>query len=269
MSVTHNTATIVTEGLQFYYDVNNPKCNPDVRTGVIALSSKLYNLAQDGDYKDDYLSPFDTDAIPEMTFSKEEQTGLWIYDQDGTTDTAEDPGWVSNESYNRNVDEFTFFCWYNFPYGGGSQRTDNIYGGGFQSKTSFYLSSGGTSSARGFLRYPNSGSSGSYSRTTTEFNDPQQWLCMATTDENVHEIGGATTKLYFNGLLNGSSTGSSSFAAPSGTNKAVWGSWSGDYGPFSGKSNCFMYYERKLSADEILQNYNATKGRFGTNQDIE
>ena len=49
---------------------------------------------------------------------------------------------------------------------------------------------------------------------------------------------------------------------------ATWGSWSGGYGPPTMRANCYMYYERTLTAEEILQNYNATKDRFGTNQNI-
>ena len=267
MSVSHNTARVVTDDLVFYYDVNNPRCLPNP-TVAIDSDTKLYNLAKESDHADNYLKVYDHDAVPEMSFSRHEQTGLWLYEQDGTTDTDEDPGWISNESYTRtNVNNYTFFCWFNFPYGDSSQRTDNIYGGGFQSETSFYLSPGGSSSSRGFLRYPNSGSTGSYSRTVTEFNDPQQWLCIATTDE---DVSGGTYKtiLYFNGLYNGESTAGSSFAAPSGTALATWGSWSGGYGPPTMRANCYMYYERTLTAEEILQNYNATKARFGTNQNI-
>ena len=77
MSVSHNTARIVTEGLVWYYDVNNPRCLPNP-TVAIDENTKLYNLATESDHADDYLRVYDTDATPEMSFTRHEQTGLWL-----------------------------------------------------------------------------------------------------------------------------------------------------------------------------------------------
>ena len=47
-----------------------------------------------------------------------------------------------------------------------------------------------------------------------------------------------------------------------GTDTMIWGSWSGTYGNFNGRTNCFMYYERVLSDSEMLNIYNGMKRRF-------
>lgn len=67
-------------------------------------------------------------------------------------------------------------------------------------------------------------------------------------------------KHYVNGILNTSAqaTSFSSWYLPNGTF-----SLGGPYSYYNGNISNFMIYNRVLSAAEILQNYNATKGRFG------
>ena len=49
---------------------------------------------------------------------------------------------------------------------------------------------------------------------------------------------------------------------PTGSNYITIGDHSND-NPFIGKLAGFSLYQKALSASEVLQNYNATKGRFG------
>ena len=267
MSVSHNNTSIITDDLVLYIDVNNPKC-VDASLDITS-STKLKNLAG-GSYSDIQLGVYDSGAVPEMQFVKDEQTDLWIYDQDGVSDTGENPGWISDANYSRTDDDnnYSFMCWYKYPFGNSTQRVQNIYGGGFQSKTSFVLTWSGTSSSRGILRYPNTSTTGSYSGTTTQFSDTEQWICFAATDKNI-DGGTYETKRYFNGVLDGTSTANASFVAPTGDNKFTWGSWSGGYGAATMKSNLFMYYNRTLTAEEIMHNYLATKAKFGSLHDLD
>ena len=266
MGASHNSPRVVTDDLVLYIDVNNPKCVD--ASADITSSTRLNNLAG-GSYSDIQLKVFDTDSTPEMQFIRHDQTDLWIYDQDGVSDTNEAPGWISVDNYDRTDDDnnYTFMCWYKYPHGNSSQRAQNIYGGGFQSRTSFYLSPGGTSSSRGVLRYPNSGTTGAGNYTSAIFSDEEQWICFAATDRNVPG-GTYETKRYFNGALIGTNTAGATFVAPTGNGKFTWGSWSGGYGAATMKSNLFMYYNRVLTAEEILQNYEATRERFGSIHDI-
>tara|TARA_R100000081_G_C4778287_1_gene149925 strand:- start:193 stop:999 length:807 start_codon:yes stop_codon:yes gene_type:complete len=267
MSVSHNNTSVITDDLVLYIDVNNPKCVD--ASADITSSTKLKNLAG-GSYSDIQLGVYDSGAVPEMQFIKHEQTGLWIYDQDGVSDTGEAPGWISDANYDRTDDDnnFTFICWYKYPHGNSTQRAQNIYGGGFQSKTSFYLSPGGTSSSRGVLRYPNTGTTGAGNFSSTTFSSKEQWICFAATDRNVPG-GTYETKRYFNGVLIGTNTASASFVAPTGNNKFTWGSWSGSYGAATMEANLFMYYNRVLTDEEIMHNYLATREKFGSLHDLD
>ena len=64
---------------------------------------------------------------------------------------------------------------------------------------------------------------------------------------------------YTNGTQRGTLTVSATFTT---TNLAI-GISGGNFEPFSGNVYKFLYYNRVLSANEILQNYEAQKSRFG------
>jgi len=70
--------------------------------------------------------------------------------------------------------------------------------------------------------------------------------------------------LYENGILQNTTTNSDSFITPNTNvvlNAGYYNNNVTDYWP--GKSSIFQMYNRALSATEVLQNYNATKTRFG------
>jgi hypothetical protein len=70
--------------------------------------------------------------------------------------------------------------------------------------------------------------------------------------------------LYENGILQNTTTNSDSFITPNTNvvlNAGYYANNIVDYWP--GKSSIFQMYNRALSATEVLQNYNATKTRFG------
>jgi hypothetical protein len=69
-----------------------------------------------------------------------------------------------------------------------------------------------------------------------------------------------TMTIYLNGVLEKSSFSSTATNANNYVN-GLGGSWEGGY--FNGSISTFMYYNTNLSAAQVLQNYNATKGRFG------
>jgi hypothetical protein len=70
--------------------------------------------------------------------------------------------------------------------------------------------------------------------------------------------------LYENGILQNTTINSDSFITPNTNivlNAGYYANNIADYWP--GKSSIFQMYNRALSATEVLQNYNATKTRFG------
>ena len=78
-----------------------------------------------------------------------------------------------------------------------------------------------------------------------------------------YNLTSTTAILYLNGVQIGSP--STSFTAiTSSSFKGVIGDEQGDFGtPFGGNIAQTLIYNRALSASEVLQNYNATKTRFG------
>ena len=74
---------------------------------------------------------------------------------------------------------------------------------------------------------------------------------------------GTTHTLYGDGITNTTSN-TVSAAALDATTLAI-GGWSGGVGSqqFTGNISNVLFYNRALSATEVLQNYNATKSRFG------
>jgi hypothetical protein len=78
----------------------------------------------------------------------------------------------------------------------------------------------------------------------------------------VYNASALTASIYLNGVLAQTSNGSSAFQNPPG-NYAIgaFGAAGGYY--FPGYFSSHKLYNRVLSATEIQQNYNATKGRFG------
>jgi len=72
-----------------------------------------------------------------------------------------------------------------------------------------------------------------------------------------------TISLYENGILQNTVNDSNTFLTPNTTitlNAGYYNNSIADY--INGKSSSFLIYNRALSSQEILQNYNATKSRF-------
>jgi hypothetical protein len=90
---------------------------------------------------------------------------------------------------------------------------------------------------------------------------------IVTNDANWHHVVGTydrdttTARIYVDGILR--NTNSSISTGPtSNTQPLLIGSRSGTAG-FGGSISRIKIYNRALTASEVLQNYNATKGRFG------
>jgi len=74
---------------------------------------------------------------------------------------------------------------------------------------------------------------------------------------------GLQPKIYLNGQLNASTNASGTLKTTDSDNLKI-GGYGGNPGlPLNGYSNGLMLYNRALTATEVLQNFNAQKGRFG------
>lgn len=241
----------IPKDLKFYFDINNPKCIADPgNTTIVAGGTTQLNCL----VSDLKLNAYDN-TNNNMTFVQD--NGSWCYNQVSTN--GGEPGWYGTPNIQR-VDNYTFISWYKYQPGASYQRADNIYGGGFNGKTSFYLSPGGTNNSHGVLRYSDAGSTNAYSLTSGYGGNNGEWHMFAATDSGGD--GNHTTTFYIDGVLKGNVTSNASHNTPDNVEQVTWGSWSITYGNFGGKANCYMYYERALSSTEIMDIYLAMKGRF-------
>jgi hypothetical protein len=88
------------------------------------------------------------------------------------------------------------------------------------------------------------------------------WYYLSFTQ--VYDGTNTTMIIYINGVLAISATFSGiSITSTSTSIFTIGGRFAGDIYPFNGKVSQVSIYNRALSASEILQNYNAQKGRFG------
>lgn len=244
--------SVPTDNLKHYFDINNPKCVD--ASATITSSTRLTDLV-DSSFT---LQPQDTtsETIGGMSFTQD--NGNYVYTQNAKV--GGEPCWSGTTTTAR-VDNFTFICWFKLAYGTATQRAENIYGGGFSGRTSFYLVPGGTSTYNGLLRYSDAGSTNSYSIGSSYGATDNNWHCWAGVDygpDYYHK-----TDFYIDGSYKGTATSNTSYDTPDGNGTIKWGSWSGTYGNFGGSTNLFMYYERTLTAAEIYNVYQNTRARFG------
>lgn len=103
-----------------------------------------------------------------------------------------------------------------------------------------------------------SGTLTSLSTTTANFINTSNWFQVVGT------FVSGSRRLYINGTLVNSDTLSGTIATNSGgMSVGVFGGFSGSRGyQYNGNLSVCRVYNRALTAQEILQNYNALKGRF-------
>ena len=76
------------------------------------------------------------------------------------------------------------------------------------------------------------------------------------------QLSNGNVRIYVNGVLDKSNN--SSYTVRTGSATVFFGkNEGGSANQFNGQMALIYYYNRDLSAEEVLQNFNATKGRFG------
>jgi hypothetical protein len=102
---------------------------------------------------------------------------------------------------------------------------------------------------------------GPYTDATYSFS-LNTWYHIIGTHERV--AGSSTIKIYVNGsLLSSTTVNPTSAVNDNTTNVSIGSRYDGGTSVWNGKIATARIYTRTLSAAEVLQNYNATKGRFG------
>lgn len=253
MALHQNPRIVVDNTLKVLIDVTDPNCNSKSTPGALSSGHRLYNLA-DTSYMEYMYNDRSTEAYQEVELHK---GGQVLFHNALDSGTVRDTTWRSNNTPTR-VGSYTVISWFKFD--NTDQQSENIYGGGFDSRTSFYMSPGGTSESDGVLLYSNVGSTNAYSTNPGGGNDGK-WHMRAYTVTGP-DVGIQTAKYYRDATLISTVNSNPSHDSPGGTGVMRWGSWTGGYGNLKGHLNGFTYYERVLSEEEILQNYLATKTRY-------
>ena len=187
---------------------------------------------------------------------------------DGTNDTIETP--VRAETYVPALSSWTMACWIrvtNFPTGGATNREGMVFGSAYYSGTGIYFSCtpAGDFRVRGYIRGQDQ------QRITSNYSlvlNQAHNLCI------VNDRSDTTFKLYIDGVLKESITSASQqynpalAIAPNFENimmnrNQVDGGGEQTYTYFQGYGYQACIYDKALSGSEVLQNYNAIRGRFG------
>jgi hypothetical protein len=240
--------------LKVLLDIGSPRCyQAAVADTGLPSGTKLYNLVSNSP-----ISYFYNDVGSEAYQDVVEHNGTLVLRHNAYDGTNRDTTWRAYEQITR-VHSYTVISWFKFDNSG--QQSENIYGGGFDGNTSFYMSPSGTSESHGYLIYSDAGSTNGFSLTSNYGANDGNWHMRAYTKTGP-DVGVQTAKFYVDGVIKGTSTSNSSHDDTDGLKYMRWGSWTGGYGNMEGDLNHFMYYERVLSDDEILQVYNATKTRY-------
>jgi len=240
--------------LKVVIDVGSPRCyQAAVADTGLPSNTKLYNLVNDSP-----ISYFYNDVGSEAYQDVVTHNGTLVLRHNAYDGTNRDTTWRAYEQITR-VHHYTFISWFKFDNSG--QQVENIYGGGFDGRTSFYMSPSGTSANHGVLNYSDAGGANSFSTISDHGANDGNWHMRAYTTTGP-DVGVQTTKFYVDGVLKQTGTSNSSHDNPDGNAYMRWGSWTNTYGNLEGDLNHFIYYERVLSDNEIMQVYNATKSRY-------
>jgi hypothetical protein len=236
MAVAYNPS-IITDGLVLYLDAANLKSYPGSGTTWNDLSGNNNNapMVNTPTYSNLKNGAFTFDGVGTNYFNLDSKASL-VNVNAGTVG-----GWVRFNDLNSDSTNYVFVS-----YGG------NAYGGGFILE---HAGLGGTSLRLELVTFGGSISGAPRANIDKSTALPYQ-------GQDIYMIGTWTTsevKLYINGVL--LSTVSTNAALPSRSTLRISSEGGRSRGVNGNVYNCSIY-NRALSAQEILQNYNATKGRY-------
>ena len=231
MATNYGYSPIITDNTIILHDAGNKRSYPGSGTVVTNIAPSLDST--------------NTGAATNMTFSPE---GNGSFNLDGTDDYIS----IADNATLDLPDNFTISMWFN---GDSCNPNDlmmhrfNGYGMGYD--TNFV--SGTDNKLHAYIY---NGSSWISVSTTTQPSSGI-WYCMTMTYD------GSNLKVYLNGVLEG--TQSTGTGPAAGTAPLTIGTYVGSIVPyaFQGKIASYKIYTQTLLAEEILQNYNSQKGRFG------
>jgi hypothetical protein len=219
-----------------------------------------------GSVLSDLASQFSGSTLTNGAVYSQESYGSILFD--GTNDNIETP--IRAETYVPALSSWSMACWIkvtNFPTGGATNREGMVFGSAYYSGTGIYFSCtpAGDFRVRGYIRGQDQ------QRITSNYSlvlNKAHNLCI------VNDRSDTTFKLYIDGVLKESITSASQqynpalAIAPNFENimmnrNQVDGGGEQTYTYFQGYGYQACIYNKALSGSEVLQNYNAIRGRFG------
>ena len=241
-----------------YVDTANNDCWDGT---AISSDTKLYNLAQqDGS---EYFYGFNS---THYTSTNYELSRSYIHRKYAAG--TEQTNWrlnVNKDAFSSgNTGAMSGMVFLNGGIGLDNQNNNNIYLGGFASRVSFSLASGGTSQrGPGVLIYTNDGTGGLAHRTNS--SNPvliDEW-CSSGFSAYVSSTDILTVAIYKNGVNVSQGTYSISDNLPNGSRQVLMGGWSSGYGEYTGLYNNWMFFKTQLDDTDFKQIHNSFKGRYG------
>ena len=232
----HNGPKIVTSGLVLHLDAANPKSYISGSSTCNDLSSLNTNFGV-------FNGTGYTDNPAKFVF-------------DGVDDNL---GITSVPSSLQLKDDKTITCWWkHYSVGGDAEASIIRVGLGTDLLYAVFSNNASSGNARKLSFHWYNGAFFTVASTTT--------FVLDTFNFGVVSVNGPTARFYINGILAGSgsvTTPSPVSAAQVGIGASRAGGVVGTTGQdLAGEISMIQVYNRALSADEILQNFNATRGRF-------
>jgi hypothetical protein len=233
----HHSPKIVTSGLVLALDAANTKSYPGSGTTWTDLSGNGNNGT----------------LINGPTF---DSGNLGSIEFDGVNDEVRLNG-VGVSSWN---DPFTMEVWMYVPTGAS-------WDGGTNRLSTIFAVVGSYSGMYGLVKWPTEGQAGFYVRGDNGgISSTITGLARDTWHNLVGVWTGTVAYLYYNGSLTSGPNGSVRTGVPDTVNLTLGlaRAFSGSTGAyFEGRMAVARYFFKALTPDEIQQNYNATKGRYG------
>ena len=237
MAIEYNNQKIVTDGIVFYLDAANRKSYPGTGTTWYDLSGNGINASLNN------TVTYEANYQGAMSFNDTDDYAVATYNSSNFINT-----------------NYSWFCFtigeqistsvHNMPdigYGSGAwprMGFKELQGNGWEWRS---YSSGGASTVHSMSIIPSS--------------TPSDWVCLAFTAD----YDNTETKGYYNGNLANTNnsfpdvTGNNSNfgIGKSGSTASVWNE------AFIGSFSIVIVYNRALTAEEVSQNFNALRGRYG------
>lgn len=262
-----NSNSIVTEGLKFYWDPANGKSYPGSGSAVYNLSNQGDGLTDGSGSLGEFL--FTTSSISGSTPVWKAKpsglaTGSIYYERNRLNLSIPHSTRLNNimtqVSSGWTIEEWILIAAIPYPNTpAGYVFSNQAYSNG---STGFDLNHGNGMGVAGMKPGASNNSGGSYEYTvtyavSTELSALNKWQCRATIWDRDSDM--------FLGYINGTLQASGSMSAVSG--EAIYDGGGAQLGTLygwyhDGQRGPFKIYDRVLTSNELLQNFNATKSRY-------